>query len=153
MTDIIDRFVGRWAFLSNFHPAPMCWEGQCYPTSEHAFNAGKTTDWLLRYSIATRATPAAAKKAARQLPLRPGWNHTVRYEVMWEVLWAKFACHPGRVEALLSTGDAYLIEGTTWHDNHWGNCTCHRPACITNPGLNHLGLMLMDLRAELRRQR
>lgn len=152
MNGVIDFFDGPWAFLSNFHPAPLIWEGLIYPTSEHAFNAGKTTDWFLRYNISSRPTPHAAKKAARALPLRPGWNHTVRYDVMWEVLWAKFSCSPERIHSLLCTGDAYLIEGTTWHDNHWGDCICKiRPGCA-RPGLNHLGLMLMDLRAELKRR-
>jgi ribA/ribD-fused uncharacterized protein len=150
---IIDRFTGRWAFLCNFHPAPLTWEGQVYPTSEHAFNAGKTTDWLLRHYISNVPTPGAAKKAAKLLPLRPGWNIEVRYDVMWAVLWAKFSCQQRRIDALLSTGDAYLIEGTTWHDNHWGNCTCLRPACTTTTGLNHLGSMLMDLRDIFREQR
>jgi ribA/ribD-fused uncharacterized protein len=148
-TAIISDFHGEWGFLSNFHPSGMTWEGIRYATAEHAFNAGKTLDPEQRLRIARVLTPGQAKKMGRSVQLRPGWENPVRYDVMWSVLWAKFTCHPGRIEALLSTGDAYLVEGNTWHDQHWGNCLCGRPAC-SRPGDNHLGQMLMHLRAILR---
>lgn len=144
----IDEFRGRWAFLSNFHRAPLTWEGIDYPTSEHAFNAGKTLDPAARLSIAVASTPREAKRLGRMVQLRPGWDETVRFEVMAAVLRAKFCCHPGRVDALLTTGDAVLVEGNTWHDQTWGDCRCGRAAC-TGPGENHLGRLLMELRAEL----
>lgn len=146
---VIDQFRGRWAFLSNFHPAPLTWEGIEYPTSEHAFNAGKTEDWARRRWIADAPPPREAKRRGRSVPLRPDWDVRVRFEVMAAVLRAKFGCHPGRVDALLSTGSAVLVEGNTWHDNVWGDCQCGRPACA-EPGANHLGRLLMELRAQLR---
>lgn len=145
----IREFKGRWAFLSNFHPAVLVWEGIQYPTSEHAFNAGKTLDLDVRRDIADAPTPREAKRRgrSRSLVLRPGWDERVRYEVMAAVLNAKFRAHPGRIEALLSTGDAELIESNTWCDTVWGRCTCagHRGV-----GENHLGRLLMGLRARLR---
>jgi ribA/ribD-fused uncharacterized protein len=148
----IVRFRGRWSLLCNFHPAPVAWQGITYPTSEHAFNAGKTFDAILRRRIALAPTPQVAKRLGRRYPLRPDWDIAVRYDVMREVLHAKFTQHPFRRELLLSTGEAHLTEGNTWHDQHWGNCTCGiRPACDL-PGLNYLGRMLMQLRDELRRQ-
>jgi ribA/ribD-fused uncharacterized protein len=80
--------------------------------------------------------------------LRPGWDETVRFEVMAAVLRAKFGHHPGRVEALLSTGAAVLVEGNTWHDQTWGDCRCGRAACAER-GANHLGRLLMELRNQL----
>lgn len=145
---VIDDFRGRYGFLSNFHRAPLVWEGITYPTSEHAFNAGKTLDMGQREWIAAAPTPREAKRLGRSVQLRPGWDERVRFEVMAEVLRAKFCCHPGRIDALLSTGDALLVEGNTWHDNVWGDCRCSRPACV-KPGGNHLGRLLMELRAEL----
>lgn len=145
----IDYFRDRWAFLSNFFPARMLWQGVFYPTSEHAFNAGKTTDLGLRFKIASAHSPKIAKRMGRAVKIRPGWENPVRYQVMWDVLHAKFTSHPGRVAALLGTGDAFLVEGNRWHDQHWGNCICGQPACA-EPGQNHLGRMLMDLREELR---
>lgn len=144
----IDSFRGRWAFLSNFHPAPMMWSGILYPTSEHAFNAGKTLDDEQRYWIADAPTPREAKRRGRTVELRQGWDERVRFEVMASVLEAKFGCHPGRVAALLSTGGAVLVEGNTWHDQVWGDCRCGRAACLP-AGANHLGRLLMELRARL----
>lgn len=150
MSEPIERFRGRWSLLCNFHPAPVYWEGILYPTSEHAFNAGKTLDQTLRLRISLAPRPLVAKRIARRYPLQPHWDIAVRYDVMREVLRAKFTQHPYRREVLLSTGEAYLTEGNTWHDNHWGDCTCLRPACIAAPGMNYLGRMLMKLRDELR---
>ncbi len=146
-TTTIDAFRGRWAFLSNFHPAPFTYGGIDYPTSEHAFNALKTTDLDARLSIAAAPTAREAKRLGRHVNLRPGWDDRVRFEVMADVLRAKFCCHPGRVDALLSTGDALLVEGNTWCDVTWGRCVCHRHR---GTGANHLGRLLMELRDELK---
>lgn len=145
---VITRFAGRWAFLSNFHPAPLVWEQIEYPTSEHAFNAGKSLRMDERLWIAAAPTPGEAKRRGRSVHLRPCWDERVRYQVMAEVLRAKFA-DPQLAAQLLATGDATLVEGVTWHDQCWADCLCGRPQCA-RPGENHLGRLLMDLRAELR---
>ena len=142
----IDQFRGQWAFLSNFHKAPLTWEGINYPTSEHAFNAGKTLEPDLRRWIAAADTPREAKRRGHQVRLRDRWDEEIRYQVMQSVLRAKFTPIPGRVRALLSTGTTELVEGNTWHDMHWGKCTCSRHRGM---GDNHLGRLLMGLRAEL----
>ncbi|HLL69075.1 MAG TPA: NADAR family protein [Micromonosporaceae bacterium] len=144
----IHGFRGAWSFLSNFQAAPLVWEGMAYPTSEHAFNAGKTLDVAKRQWIADAATPREAKRRGRSVDLRRGWDERVRFEVMAEVLRAKFEAHPGLARALLATGDAELVEVNTWHDDVWGDCVCGRPAC-GEPGTNHLGRLLMELRADL----
>ena len=41
---MIDKFSGKYAFLSNFFPAEVVLEGEKYPTVEHAFQAAKTTN-------------------------------------------------------------------------------------------------------------
>jgi ribA/ribD-fused uncharacterized protein len=148
MPSQIREFRGRWAFLSNFHPSPLVWEGIQYPTAEHAFNAGKTVDLGQRAWVAAAPTPREAKRRGRTVALRPWWDAEVRFEVMAEVLEAKFGGHPGRVHALLATGDALLVEGNTWHDNTWGDCRCGRQVCI-DPGRNALGVLLMGLRSDL----
>lgn len=145
---LIDRFDGQDTCLSNFHPSPMMVNGMVYATVEHLFNAAKTTDITEHELVRTAATPEAAKMLGRKVTLRSGWGATVRYEVMREALEAKFADLTLRAH-LLGTGDALLVEGNTWHDQHWGSCTCdkHRPW----PGGNHLGRQLMALRSRLRR--
>ena len=50
-------------------------------------------------------------------------------------------------EKLLATGDTTLIEGTTWHDNYWGVCSCEK---CGGRGKNRLGELLMEIREELR---
>lgn len=146
MPDSIERFTGRWNFLSNFYPAVLLWEGMFFATSEHAFNAGKTLDIEERIWIASAPTPQEAKQRGRSVQLRPDWDTVERYAVMSEVLRAKFTCRNERVQRLLSTGDMLLVEGNDWHDTHWGRCSCRRHGY----GDNHLGRLLMQLREELR---
>jgi ribA/ribD-fused uncharacterized protein len=147
----ITAFRGAWSFLSNFHPAVLIWDNITYPTSEHAFNAGKTVDPAARQWVADAPTAREAKARGRSVDLRMGWDAAVRYQVMASVLHAKFTCRQERISLLLGTGDALLVEGNTWHDQHWGDCSCGRRSC-TGAGANHLGRMLMELRAELARE-
>lgn len=146
----IDRFIGDHAFLSNFWPSPVAYpaggpDGAVYPTVEHAFQAAKTDDPAARRRVQAAPTPNAAKRIGRQVPMRPGWEEE-RIEVMRGLLRAKFAAEPLR-SMLLSTGDARLVEGNTWHDQTWGQCRCRVHAAT--PGRNLLGALLMEVRAEL----
>lgn len=148
---VIDRFDGDHAFLSNFWPSPIAYPpgepgDNVYPTVEHAFQAAKTDDAEARGRIRSAATPAAAKKIGRQVPMRSTWEEE-RSEVMRDLLRAKFAAEPLR-SMLLATGDTLLVEGNTWHDQTWGQCRCPRHAAV--PGRNLLGQLLMEIRAELR---
>lgn len=142
----ITRFVGTWAFLSNFYPAQLDWDGVTYRTAEHAFQAGKTMDAERRMWIAQAKSPSEAKQRGQRVRPRPDWDTVSRYQVMLEVLRAKFGCDPERIRRLMLTGDRDLIEGNNWHDTHWGVCWCpnHRV------GENHLGRLLMQVREELR---
>ena len=144
---LIDHFTGPYAFLSNFHPRTLVHDGLQCASAEHAFNAAKTLDTAAAEQVRTAATPAIAKRLGRQVPLREHWDDVVRFEVMRAVLEAKFT-DPDLRAQLLATGTALLVEGTTWHDQAWGQCACdgHR----LWPGTNHLGRMLMGLRARLR---
>jgi ribA/ribD-fused uncharacterized protein len=141
----IDNFRGPYGFLSNFHPCSVTWEQITYPSSEHAFNAGKSLDMGVRLWIAEAPTAKEAKRRGRSVPLRTHWDERVRFEVMAEVLAAKFR-DPKLMAALRATGDALLIEGNTWHDQTWGWCRCGRAACAER-GSNWLGRMLMFLRS------
>jgi predicted NAD-dependent protein-ADP-ribosyltransferase YbiA (DUF1768 family) len=47
-------------------------------------------------------------------------------------------------EMLLLTGDCELVEGNTWGDKFWGVCD--------GEGENHLGKLLMKIRAELAKE-
>lgn len=141
----ITSFSGSWAFLSNFHPCRVVLDdGFAYPSAEHAFQAQKTGDIRERMTILRAPTAAKAKSAGRLVTLIDDWD-ACRKRVMLDVLTAKFWQNPELGEQLCQTGDARLMEGNTWHDQFWGNCTCPAPSCAL-PGRNYLGKLLMAVR-------
>lgn len=144
--DLIDDFRGAHAFLSNFSPSSLVWDGMAYPSAEAAFAAGKTLDPVRRQAIAAAPTPGEAKRIGRGVALRPDWDHTVRYQVMDEVLAAKFT-DPHLQNQLLATERSLLLEANGHHDMHWGACRCDRHR--DQVGGNMLGSALMRLRARL----
>lgn len=137
----IASFKGPHSFLSNFHPAPLTYEGILYQTSEHAFQAAKTLDVEARKKIAALSTAGKAKAAGKKVALRANWND-IRVDIMREIVTIKFDTHPDLARELLATDDAELVEGNTWNDTFWGVCR--------NNGLNHLGKILMEIRAKLK---
>lgn len=137
----ITEFDGDTAFLSNFWPSPIEWEGVAYPTVEHAFQAAKTLDPAKRRWIAALPYPADAKSAGQRVALRPDWEE-VKTAIMAELLRLKFA-DPGLRALLLGTGDSALIEGNHWFDRVWGQC----PLGV---GENRLGRLLEAERERVR---
>jgi ribA/ribD-fused uncharacterized protein len=146
---MINCFDGKWAFLSNFYWNEIEFEGITYPTNEHFFQAMKTLDIGERQKIANCLTPGQAKRMGRQVALRPDWEE-VKEDVMFLGLCLKFADEQ-LADWLVETGDEPLEEGTTWHDNEWGNCSC--PKCRNIEGKNKLGKLLMKVRGMIREER
>lgn len=152
----INKFDGtKHKFLSNFYPCKLTYNGIEYKHSEGAFQAQKTLDEQQRAYIATLSASESKKACGKRdlkgfkIELRPDWQYDkVRNLVMYEVVKAKFTQNKELAEKLLETKDATLIEGNTWHDNYWGNCTCER--CKNIPGKNQLGITLMQVRDELK---
>lgn len=163
---MIDSFKGEHRWLSNFWPTYVTFEGELYPSVEHAYVAAKflpkqlvfdpNRDWLvevyLRGVIRNTRGPGKAKRLGQKYKdlIRPDWKD-VRLGVMESLLRQKF--DPSRETAdeplaqmLLDTGEQALVEGNVWHDNFWGNCTCSK---CPEPGENHLGKLLMQIRSEL----
>jgi ribA/ribD-fused uncharacterized protein len=141
--EAICRFEGPYRFLSNFWPVLVEDATYVYPTVEHAYQAAKTTSDAHRVLIRDAPTPGVAKRLARSLSLRPDWKD-IRLDVMYDLVQQKFEW-PDLRQQLLDTGNAWLIEGNTWNDTFWG--VCH------GVGDNHLGLILMRVRREIREQR
>ena len=81
-----------------------------------------------------------AKRLGKRVELRPDWED-VKIDIMRQVLKSKFTQNPELKAKLIATGDAELIEGNNWNDRFWGVCN--------GKGQNHLGRLLMELRAEL----
>lgn len=142
----ITNFGGEYRLLSNFarhEDLPSVLWG--YPTMEHYYQAMKTNDRNLRKSFLNPdLTPAQAKRLGRYLDLRPGWDD-MKIDVMRVGLERKFTI-PDCAFVLLYSEHHELVEGNTWHDNFWGDCTC--PSCDDQPGHNHLGILLMQIRDE-----
>src|SRR5882724_2695109 len=139
----IDSFQGEYRFLSNFFPATVEFEGLVYPDVEHAYQSAKTLDMDQRRQIAALPTPTQAKHAGEALKQRSDWP-AIKFDVMERCVRYKFTHHLELAEKLLATGDAYLEEGNTWKDRIWG--------VYQGQGENHLGKILMKIRAELRTQ-
>lgn len=142
---VINKFDGEYAFLSNYYNSPITYKGYICPTVEHAFHAAKTDNEKEVLAIVNATTPGRSKRLGRQCTLRPDWEN-VKDDVMRTLLCKKFAI-PELRDKLLATGDATLIEGTTWHDNYWGVCSCEK---CGGRGKNRLGELLMEIRKELR---
>jgi ribA/ribD-fused uncharacterized protein len=146
----IDDFRGDYYFLSNFAPAQVALDGMQFPTVEHAYQAAKTLDPQERQRILEASTPDLARKMGRKLTQRPDWPE-VKVKVMQDLVSQKFNGHPDLVKLLLATGDAELVEENTWHDNFWGDCRCSKCAAVA--GQNRLGLILMEVRQRLGREK
>lgn len=136
-------FFGEYRFLSNFWMATFSWDGVVWPHAEAAYQAAKTLD-LDRRQEFVRMGPVEAKRAGKLVELRNDWDE-VKVVIMHEIVFAKFDQNPHLKELLLQTGNRRLEEGNTWNDRVWGICP---PG--SNKGLNHLGQILMLVRAQLR---
>ncbi len=140
----IDKFRGKYNFLSNFYPCFVYYEGLRYPTAEHAFQAAKTLNTDERVAMQVCPSPEEARKAGRRFKLRDDWND-IKLDVMTEIVRSKFqTSFPDEElrDKLLSTGDAYLEEGNSHRDKFWGT--------YKGEGRNELGKILMKVREELR---
>ena len=148
----ITKFEGEYAFLSNFYPSPFVFkEGEdefIAKTVEHYYQYMKTPSLEEGIEILDADTPAEAKRLGRLSYLRKDWED-IKVEVMMTALREKFAI-PELKEKLLATGDAYLIEGNSWHDNYWGICICPKCTAKDMVGKNMLGRCLMKIREEIK---
>lgn len=145
-----------YSWLSNFYPAEIEWLGAKFPSSEHAYQAMKYfgTNMKQYELIRTTQDPNEAKYLGRTgTDIRSDWEE-VKFNTMRHIVWTKFETHPDLTERLLETNEAYLQEGTFWHDQVWGvELVDETGAWITDPlkrpGTNWLGTILMEIRAKL----
>jgi len=142
-TDIVYFYTRTMPFwgLSNFSPPGFEADGAYWPTVEHYFQAHKFLDSAARERVRKAATAKIARELgqSRAVPLRPGWDE-LREQVMLEALRLKFQQRSAR-DLLLSTGDRLLVEASPY-DYYWA-------AGEDGSGLNRLGHLLMQVRAEI----
>lgn len=134
---------GDYGCFSNFSRHSIFLKGKRWPTSEHFFQAQKFAGTDHEEEVRKAKTPSLAANLgrSRKLPLRRDWE-SVKDQVMLEALRAKFTQHDELKAILLGTGDAKLVEHTE-RDSYWGDGG-------DGSGKNRLGLLLMQLREELR---
>lgn len=133
---VIVSFQGEHRFLSNFWYLP---DGR---TVEHYYQAAKAANPTDATAILACGSPGEAKRAGQRIQLRPDWDWA-RKEVMLDLQRKKYA-YPELRALLLATGDAHIQEGNTWRDTFWG------VDINTGEGMNWLGRILMQVRAEIR---
>lgn len=137
--------------LSNLYPRPVTVDGVEYRTAEHAIKAAEALRPEVRDWLASAPTAELAALAGGVLPASetaPGWNDR-RLAVMRTILAAKFRQHADLRDLLLSTGEATIVELAPDDDpvnRFWSR------VAGSGAGENWLGRLLMDLRAELRRE-
>ena len=136
-----------YGVFSNLYRRPVEFEGREYPTAEHAYQAGKVRKDAVREWILSAPSPALVAMAAHGLytwDIVPDWSR-IKFDRMRLVLRAKFTQHEDLRTLLLSTADARLVE-VSRTDNAvnrtWGE--------VNGKGQNMLGVLLMEVRAELR---
>jgi ribA/ribD-fused uncharacterized protein len=141
MRKIVKEFKGKYKFLSNFYPAKIVIDGLDYATTEHYFQSMKFFDPEIQKKIRNSPTPSLAKKLSKKYKKREDW-YDISLKVMEKALRVKFSIRKLR-RMLLATDDMYLQEGNRWNDTFWG------VDLKTGKGENHLGRLLMKIRAEL----
>lgn len=141
------RSKGPYAFLSNMAKSPISFNNEPFTCAESAWQAQKCADPKERECFFIITGPAA-KRLGEVVNTRPDWND-IRYDVLIEVLIAKFEQNETFREALLNTDEEEILFDTTgWHDNTWGRCSCVK--CSVVPAQNLLGKALVEARRALR---
>lgn len=136
----IKEFKNEYAFLSNFYPAPIIYNGICFKNNEAAFQAQKSTDIGIQMKFASY-NANTAKQRGKKIALRPDWEY-IKIGIMNTLCYLKFLQNPDLRQMLLATGNLPLIEGNDWGDTFWGVNKKN------GKGQNHLGHILMNVRFE-----
>lgn len=139
---VVNQFRGKYDFLSNFYEVPVTVDDITYRNAEAAFQAQKCVneDDKLKF---VDLDGKAAKHLGRTVELRQDWND-VKYGIMKNIVFNKFAQNADIALELFATDKAELIEGNVWNDTTWG------VSLKTGKGKNWLGKILMEVREELK---
>ena len=151
---IILEFRGDYAFLSNYYPCRVEYEGDVYTSVENAYQASKFPKELREPFFHCR--PGVAKKMSRttDIPIRKEFKRD-KVKIMKELVLQKFSNSYKLKRKLLDTKDSILVEGTTWGDTFWG-VDLKKPCkeCeFGYEGENMLGKILMEVREILRNEK
>lgn len=128
--------------LHNFSAHSIVYDGELYPTVEHAFHALKFKDDTLREQVRTCGSPLAAWKLGREFKSqrRKDWDD-IKVGVLTELVRAKVTQHEDVRSALIATGDEVIVELNP-NDDFWGGGA-------DGKGQNNAGKILMRVREEI----
>jgi ribA/ribD-fused uncharacterized protein len=135
--------------FSNLYPRTVEFDGEVFLTAEHAYQAGKAAKKAVREWVLSAPNPALVAMAAHGLyswDVVPNWAN-IKFDRMRRVLFAKYRQHEDLRILLLSTAQARLVESAKTNNpvnRLWGE--------VNGKGENMLGKLLMEVRAELRKE-
>ena len=132
-------WVKNW--FSNMLVSVIEIDGETYQSTENYYQSQKMTNEKDRHYI-KNLNPHESKTKARKLTIREDWD-SHKLVSMRIALETKFNL-PEWKEKLLATRNDKIIEWNNWGDKFWG------VSVKDNLGQNHLGLMLMEIRTNLR---
>jgi len=127
-----------YGYLNNFDLHPISIYGDSWQTVEHAYQAQKCLDTDEYIEILDAKTPRIARNMGQKVNIRSDWDK-IKYDIMFECVFAKFTQHKDLQNLLLSTGEEEIIEDSPI-DYYWG---CGKDGS----GKNMLGKILMQVRA------
>lgn len=151
---MVDAHYFYSGYLSNFYSAPFTLRGHRFSTSEQGFMYLKALlmdDQESANKILRSVSPARAKALGRRIS---PWNQELwnreKYEIMKEVLSAKFGQNNYLRKLLIATGNIELVEASPT-DRVWGigRSVADAKQGLSWRGENLLGKALMDVRSEL----
>jgi hypothetical protein len=134
---------GLFGEFTNFYRNPITYNGISFPTSEHAYQWSKFSG---RQDIQKQILAASTPSEARQIGINnnkyvDNWFHQYKYQIMVNILTAKFGGDLVLKKLLKGTGTAKLVEDSP-KDDYWG-------VGPNGNGQNKLGEALMEVRKSL----
>lgn len=145
--------------FSNFFPTRFTYEGISFVTSEQAFMYKKAMtfgDKAIADEILKTTSPFRCKQLGREVKgfdIRK-WDE-ISYQIMFEIVYAKFRQSPYLMKELRRTRDRTLVEASPT-DIKWGIGLAERDPKALIPsewrGSNLLGKVLVEVRTRLREE-
>lgn len=147
-------FASEFAFLSNFFSCSFTYDGVEYDSAECAYQCTRARRLKapdLAQQIYNCRDAKECKKLSHHVLSNSDWDHEKQF-VMKAIVTDKFSQNPQLQEKLLLTGTRTLIEATT--DPYWGAGVIIGSKVLAKgkwKGSNHLGIILGEVREELKR--
>jgi len=135
----IEFYEGEYYLLSNFSAHQVEYNGEIYPTAEHAYQAEKFNNPQMKKKIKEAPSAYLAREYGQAMEGRR--ENVDKVAVMKEIMRAKLLQHDDVREMLKSTGDA-IIEKNHPDDFFWGTG-------LDGNGQNFMGRIWMELRKEI----